>query len=95
MAAAIDEEGRRVMTRHDPAVAEPRVRLRRLLALLRAAAGPRGESAVAWHGAGFTYVLSVTRDPGGTDHVDLDLDPAADHLDELTALIRNALTVQP
>jgi hypothetical protein len=83
------------MTRQDPGVPEPSVRLRTLLPLLRAVAGPRGESAAAWHGAGFTYVLSVSRDPHRPDFLDLDVDPDADHLDVLVERIRDALTVQP
>ncbi|MGY4645879.1 hypothetical protein [Cellulomonas sp. URHB0016] len=83
------------MTHQDRGVPEPRVRLRRLLALMRALAGPRGESAVAWHGAGFTYVLSVSREPDPPYELDMDVDPNADHLDVLVEAVRDALTVQP
>jgi hypothetical protein len=79
----------------DPGVPELTVRLRKVLALMRALAGPRGRSAVAWHGQGFSYTLLVVRDPDGPDDLDLDIDPTADHLDVLVEAIRDRLTVQP
>jgi hypothetical protein len=61
----------------DQGVPEPPVRLRVVLALLRVLAGRRGYAFVIWHGAGFTYRLSVVREPGDDSRIEANLDPAA------------------
>lgn len=83
------------MSRQDHGVPEPRVRVRVLLGLMRALAGVRGESVVAWRGQGFAYVLTVTRVLPGPDVLDMDVDPNVTHLDELVEQVRAALTPDP
>jgi hypothetical protein len=61
----------------DAAVTEPTVRLRLVLALLRILAGRRGRAGVTWHGAGFTYLLTVVREDGDDQLVGVDSDPDA------------------
>lgn len=59
----------------DQDVHHPSVRLRAVLALLRVVAGRRGWAHVRWSGAGFTYRISVVRQPP-RDYA-LDADPDA------------------
>lgn len=79
----------------DPAVPEPSVRLRIVLALLRVAAGRSGVASVAWHGAGFTYHLAVSREPGDDQVVNVDQDPDALGGADAVQLLREHLRAQP
>jgi hypothetical protein len=83
------------MSVHDPDVPEPSVRLRVVLALLRVAAGRRGYAGVVWHGAGFTYRLAVTREPGDDLAVDVDVDPDALGGADAVHLLREHLRPHP
>ena len=82
-------------TTQDPAEQDdearaPRTRLNRVLAPLRALAGPRGHAAVQWSGQGFVYTLTAHRD--GPSPVTMDFDPEARNGPALVELLRGALT---
>lgn len=74
-----------MMTRQDQGVREPRIRLRRLLALLRILAGRRGHARIRWSGAGFVYQLDIER----SEPVELliDLDPTAENGEQARSLL--------
>jgi hypothetical protein len=79
----------------DQDVPEPTVRLRLALALLRILAGRRGHASVRWHGAGFTYTLHATREPGDDTAVEFDWDGAAPGAAEALDELRDRLRTQP
>lgn len=83
------------MSKQDQGAPEPRLRLRLLLALMRALAGARGFSALSWHAGGFRYDLAVTRDPLAPDALELDADPWALNRAALEGQVRQALEPQP
>jgi hypothetical protein len=72
-------------------VRDPRVRLGTFLSWLRVLAGPRGLSSVKWHGAGFTYTLTVHRTPDGPGHPSILYDVDAPQLDVLRTRVTRAL----
>ena len=59
---------------------QPRIRLGSFLALLRVAAGRRGDATVIWHRDGYSYTVTAARE-GGAPGVALDVDPDAPGLD--------------
>jgi hypothetical protein len=85
---------------HDGAVRHLPGRLGALLGIARALAGARGWAHLTWHGQGFTYTLTVVRDPGAdpdTMHVEADLDPTGlgGDRDELLDDLGSLLDVTP
>jgi hypothetical protein len=90
-------------TTQDAGVRAPAVRLRRVLVFARLLAGRRGHSSITWHGQGFTYELTSTRDPyADPSRIEVDADEDVDdgldlggdvvlHVAQLAELV----TVQP
>lgn len=81
--------------RQDQDVRDPHVRLGVLLVFMRILAGHRGHSRVTWHGAGFTYELTVTRNAGDPDDVAIDADPGPRDRVPIIERVAEALRSQP